>query len=85
MVKQYFIEIGQPNRTRFIARRQSYHGNTLGALASRRKYLAEEPYKEILMDATHVSPVCLTEKLKTESDKEWGMRLAYELEKLFWN
>ena len=33
MARQYFVEIGQPQRTQFIARRQSYHGNTLGALA----------------------------------------------------
>ena len=33
MTRQYFLEIGQPQRTKFIARRQSYHGNTLGALA----------------------------------------------------
>ena len=33
MARQYFVEIGQPQRSRFIARRQSYHGNTLGALA----------------------------------------------------
>jgi adenosylmethionine-8-amino-7-oxononanoate aminotransferase len=33
MARQYFVEIGQPQRSHFIARRQSYHGNTLGALA----------------------------------------------------
>lgn len=33
LARQYFVEIGQPERTMFIARRQSYHGNTLGALA----------------------------------------------------
>ena len=33
LARQYFVEIGQPQRTHFVARRQSYHGNTLGALA----------------------------------------------------
>src|SRR3546814_7726810 len=33
MARQYFVEIGQPQRRHIIARRQSYHGNTLGALA----------------------------------------------------
>ena len=33
MARQYFVESGQPQRTHFIARKQSYHGNTLGALA----------------------------------------------------
>ena len=32
MARQYFLETGEPKRTRFIARHQSYHGNTLGAL-----------------------------------------------------
>jgi adenosylmethionine-8-amino-7-oxononanoate aminotransferase len=40
LARQYFIERGQPQRQRFIARRQSYHGNTLGALAGRRQRLA---------------------------------------------
>jgi len=34
MARQYFLETGEPERTRFIARRQSFHGNTLGALAA---------------------------------------------------
>ena len=33
LARQYFLEIGQPGRHRIIARRQSYHGNTLGGLA----------------------------------------------------
>ncbi|HEX9302297.1 MAG TPA: aminotransferase class III-fold pyridoxal phosphate-dependent enzyme, partial [Casimicrobiaceae bacterium] len=33
LARQYFVEIGEPQRRHFIARRQSYHGNTLGALA----------------------------------------------------
>ncbi|MBL4690462.1 MAG: aminotransferase class III-fold pyridoxal phosphate-dependent enzyme, partial [Rhodospirillales bacterium] len=34
MARQFFLETGEPARRRFIARRQSYHGNTLGALAT---------------------------------------------------
>src|SRR5215813_4873503 len=34
IARQYFIERGEPQRQHFIARRQSYHGNTLGALAA---------------------------------------------------
>lgn len=33
LARQYFVEIGEPQRRHFVARRQSYHGNTLGALA----------------------------------------------------
>ena len=34
LARQYFVEIGQPSRHRVISRLQSYHGNTLGALAA---------------------------------------------------
>jgi adenosylmethionine-8-amino-7-oxononanoate aminotransferase len=34
MARQYFVETGQTQRRHVIARRQSYHGNTLGALAT---------------------------------------------------
>ena len=34
MARQYFVEKGDLKRTKVIARRQSYHGNTLGALAT---------------------------------------------------
>ena len=33
LARQHFVEIGQPERTTFVARRQRYHGYTLGALA----------------------------------------------------
>ena len=33
LASQYWIERGQPRLTNFIARDQSYHGNTLGALS----------------------------------------------------
>ena len=81
MARQYFLEIEQPNRTKFIARRQSYHGNTLGALAVGGNMWRREPYKEILMEATHISP-CYSyrEKLTDESDEEYGIRVASELE-----
>src|SRR5690606_3250372 len=34
MARQYFVETGQPQRRHIIARHQSYHGTTLGALAT---------------------------------------------------
>jgi hypothetical protein len=34
LARQYFVETGSPQRTHIIARKQSYHGNTLGALAA---------------------------------------------------
>ena len=57
LARQYFLEIGQPRRTRIIARRQSYHGNTLGALAAGSHDGRRQPFAPLLSDAfSHVSP-----------------------------
>ncbi|WP_428926795.1 aspartate aminotransferase family protein [Marinibacterium sp. SX1] len=55
LARQYYIEIGQPERTRIIARRQSYHGNTLGALATGGNAWRRAPFAPLLMDVSHVS------------------------------
>ena len=51
IARQYFIECGQPRRTHFIARRQSYHGNTLGALSAGGNAWRREPYAPLLSSA----------------------------------
>jgi len=56
MARQYFLEIGQPDRTHFIARRQSYHGNTLGALAVGGNEWRRQPFAPLLMPVTHLAP-----------------------------
>ncbi|MDQ0041076.1 aspartate aminotransferase family protein [Variovorax boronicumulans] len=81
MARQYFVEIGQPQRTHFIARRQSYHGNTLGALAVGGNAWRREPFAPILVPATHVSPCYpYREQRQGESAEQYGLRLAAELE-----
>ncbi len=81
MARQYFVEIGQPQRTHFIARRQSYHGNTLGALAVGGNAWRREPFAPILVPATHVAPCYpYREQLAGESAEQYGQRLAAELE-----
>ena len=81
MARQYFVEIGQPQRTHFIARRQSYHGNTLGALAVGGNAWRREPFAPILVPATHVSPCYpYREQRAGESAEQYGLRLAAELE-----
>lgn len=81
MARQYFLETGQPQRTHFIARRQSYHGNTLGALAVGGNAWRREPFAPILMPATHVSPCYpYREQLAHETPEQYGQRLARELE-----
>ncbi|WP_062474900.1 aspartate aminotransferase family protein [Variovorax boronicumulans] len=81
MARQYFVEIGQPQRTQFIARRQSYHGNTLGALAVGGNAWRREPFAPILVPATHVAPCYpYREQREGESAEQYGLRLAAELE-----
>jgi adenosylmethionine-8-amino-7-oxononanoate aminotransferase len=81
MARQYFVEIGRPQRTHFIARRQSYHGNTLGALAVGGNAWRREPFAPILVPATHVSPCYpYREQRADESAEQYGLRLAAELE-----
>jgi adenosylmethionine-8-amino-7-oxononanoate aminotransferase len=81
MARQYFVEIGQPERTHFIARRQSYHGNTLGALAIGGNQWRREPFAPILIEATHVSPCYpYREQHADETPEQYGQRLADELE-----
>ena len=85
MARQYFVEIGQPQRARFIARRQSYHGNTLGALAAGGNAWRREPYKPLLADAfSHVTPAfAYREKRVEESEDDFVGRLVAELEAEF--
>jgi adenosylmethionine-8-amino-7-oxononanoate aminotransferase len=81
MARQYFVEIGQPQRTHFIARRQSYHGNTLGALAVGGNAWRRAPFAPILVPATHVSPCYpYREQRADETPEQYGLRLASELE-----
>lgn len=85
IARQYFVEIGQPERTRFIARRQSYHGNTLGALAAGGHPGRRRVYEPLLSpNFSHVSP-CFAYHYKEEgeSDGDYVRRLAAELEAEF--
>jgi adenosylmethionine-8-amino-7-oxononanoate aminotransferase len=85
MARQYFWEIGQKQRTKFIARRQSYHGNTLGALAAGGNAMRKAPYQPILSEAfSHVSPCyAYRDRRDDETDEQYVARLAVELEAEF--
>ena len=85
LARQYFIESGQPQRQHFIARRQSYHGNTLGALAAGGNAWRREPYAPLLSAAfSHVTPAfAYHEKRDNESETKFVARLAAELEAEF--
>jgi adenosylmethionine-8-amino-7-oxononanoate aminotransferase len=81
LARQYFVEIGEPERSVFIARRQSYHGNTLGALAVGGNEPRRRLYAPLLIDVTHVSPCyAYRDQHADETPEAYGARLATELE-----
>src|SRR5690606_32836374 len=81
MARQYFVEIGQPQRKHFIARRQSYHGNTLGALAVGGNAARREQFKPLLIDVAHVAPCYeYRDRRQDETPEQYGQRLVAELE-----
>jgi adenosylmethionine-8-amino-7-oxononanoate aminotransferase len=81
LARQYMLETGQPDRVRFIARRQSYHGNTLGALGTGGNMWRREPFDPVMVSASHISP-CYAYRGQApgESLEDYGLRVANELE-----
>jgi adenosylmethionine-8-amino-7-oxononanoate aminotransferase len=81
LARQYFVEIGQPQRRHLIARRQSYHGITAGALAVGGRAWQRKAFAPLLIETHHVSPVYeYREKRAGETPEAYGERLARELE-----
>lgn len=83
LARQVQLERGQGSRDYFISRRQSYHGNTLGALAvsgnpARRKF-----YEPILApNVRHIDPVYAYRHQHLDEDEEaYGLRAASALER----
>jgi adenosylmethionine-8-amino-7-oxononanoate aminotransferase len=84
LARQYFVERGEKERKYVVARRQSYHGITLGALAAGGRPAAKEMFAPLLIDVHHVSPVYeYRDKRPDETPEVYGERLANELEKEF--
>ncbi|KAF0675366.1 aspartate aminotransferase family protein [Profundibacterium mesophilum] len=81
LARQYFLEIGEPARHRIIARRQSYHGNTLGALAAGGNAWPREKYAPLLTECSHVDPCfAYREQASGETAEDYGRRAADTLE-----
>lgn len=81
LARQYFVEIGQPSRKHVIARRQSYHGNTLGALAAGGNEWRRRQFEPLLINVSHVSPsYAYRDQLPTETVEQYAQRLGAELE-----
>ena len=81
MARQYFVEIGQPQRAHVIARRQSYHGNTLGALAVGGNAWRRAQFEPLLIETHHIDP-CYAYRMQREgeSDADYAARAAQALE-----
>jgi adenosylmethionine-8-amino-7-oxononanoate aminotransferase len=81
LARQYFVERGEPQRRTIAARRQSYHGVTLGALAVGGREFQRAPFAPLLIETHHVSPVYeYRERRADETPQAYGERLARELE-----
>ncbi|WP_275287164.1 aspartate aminotransferase family protein [Halomonas elongata] len=81
MARQYFLERGEPQRKHLIARRQSYHGNTLGALATGGNAWRRRQFEPMLVEVSHVSPCyAYRGQAPDETPEAYGERLAAELE-----
>jgi adenosylmethionine-8-amino-7-oxononanoate aminotransferase len=81
LARQYFVEKGEPQRSRFIARRNSYHGNTLGALAVGGNAWRRRQFAPLLIDVEHVAPTyAYRDQRADESAEQYGARLAQEFE-----
>lgn len=81
LARQYFVEQGQPQRRHVIARRQSYHGNTLGALAVGGNPWRRAPFEPLLIECSHIAPCYeYVERSDAESRFEYGQRAAQALE-----
>jgi adenosylmethionine-8-amino-7-oxononanoate aminotransferase len=81
MARQYFVEKGEPQRRHIIARRQSYHGNTLGALATGGNEWRRAQFRPLLIETHHIDP-CYAYRWQQqgESDADYAARAAQQLE-----
>ena len=82
LARQYYVEKGEIDRKVIIARQQSYHGNTLGALAAGGNEWRRRQFSPLLIDTHHIAPCfAYRGKNETEDDFEYGQRVASQLEK----
>ncbi|SFW99555.1 hypothetical protein SAMN04244548_00032 [Paracoccus pantotrophus] len=81
LARQFFVEMDQPGRSRVIARRQSYHGNTIGALSAGGNAWRRAQFGPLLVEMSHIAPCYeYAERAEGESLEAYGLRAANELE-----
>ncbi|MEP3331599.1 aspartate aminotransferase family protein [Sedimentitalea sp.] len=81
LARQYWVEKGEPKRGHLIARKQSYHGNTIGALSAGGNEWRRAQFAPLLLDVSHIDP-CYEYRLRHdgESAEDYGLRAANALE-----
>jgi adenosylmethionine-8-amino-7-oxononanoate aminotransferase len=81
MARQYYVERGEPDRRHFIARRQSYHGNTLGALAVGGNAWRRKQFAPIMTESHFIDP-CYEYRNRgdDETPEAYARRAADQLE-----
>ncbi|MBT3990089.1 MAG: aspartate aminotransferase family protein [Rhodospirillaceae bacterium] len=78
---QYHLEKGQSQRRHIIARRQSFHGNTLGVLAVGGNEWRRRQFEPLLIDVSHIAPCfAYRDQQEGEAEEAYGLRVANELE-----
>jgi adenosylmethionine-8-amino-7-oxononanoate aminotransferase len=80
LARQYFVEKGELQRAKFIGRRNSYHGNTLGALAVGGNVWRRRQFAPLLIEVEHVAPTYeYRDRRVDEAQEAYGARLLEEL------
>jgi len=81
LARQYWLSQGKDQKHLVISRRQSYHGNTLGALSASGNPARRKVYGPLLHDWPMISP-CYEYRHRRahESELEYGERVASTLE-----
>lgn len=81
LARQYWVEKGETNRGRLIARKQSYHGNTIGALSAGGNEWRRQQFGPLLLDVSHIDPCYeYRHRRDDESPEDYGLRAAQALE-----
>lgn len=86
LARHYFVEKGEPERVNYVARKQSFHGNTIGALSLSSHVARRRPYLPIILESrvTHVTPAyAYRNMMPGETEETFVARLAKELEDEF--
>ena len=81
LARQYWVEKGEPRRSHLIARKQSYHGNTIGALSAGGNEWRRRQFGPLLIEVSHIDPCYAYRHRRDEESLEaYGLRAAQALE-----